>query len=105
MTNEEKEILEQAEAIKQKEASKKVLKKKKAFSKVVVTLSFIFGAVMLIFSMLLMWVTKDTSALGQLIIGACGFVGTVVAFYINMAKAEHIQCTSTSEIDDRYKEE
>ncbi len=95
MSEEEKrKLIELGKQLEAEQSTVKKTKHKKAFSKVMVTLSFVFGAAMLSFAMLLMWVTKDTSPLGELIIGACGFIGTVVAFYINMAKAEHIQCNT-----------
>lgn len=46
--------------------------------------------VVLLFSMVLMWVTKDTTALAYLIPGAFGAYGIAIGFYYDKSKKENI---------------
>ena len=46
--------------------------------------------VVLLFSMVLMWATKDTTALAYLIPGAFGAYGIAIGFYYDKSKKENI---------------
>ena len=62
-----------------------------AMSKLIGIAVFIFAATVIIYSMYEMHRTQDLSALPSLIGGILGIVASYIAFYINMAKAEHIE--------------
>ena len=64
-------------------------KKKFETSKVFVYLILGAVVVVVIFAFLLMAKTGDTSALGEIIIGAFGLASVATGFYFNKAKAEN----------------
>ena len=69
-------------------------KKKNRFlatSKLIGLLSGFILIGIVIFSMVMVAITKDLSPLSFLLTGAFGIVATYIGFYINMAKTEHIE--------------
>ncbi|WP_410496503.1 hypothetical protein QTL86_03555 [Cellulosilyticum sp. ST5] len=65
-------------------------KKKIEYSKRIVAIVLSFCIVVTIFSMALMWVTKDTSPLAYLIPSVFAETGIVISFYLDKAKKENI---------------
>ena len=66
------------------------MKKKFEFSKAIFIYIAIMFTIVIIFSMVLMWVTKDTTAVAYLIPAVGGLMATTVGFYSWKAKAENI---------------
>lgn len=64
-------------------------KKKIEFSKKIFYLVAIIAGIVLIYSMALMWYTKDTSGLAYLIPSVFAEMGCATAFYYNKAKLEN----------------
>ncbi len=64
-------------------------KSKMEFSKLHLIAVYIFVVAVTVFSCSLMWETKDTSALPQLLISAFGLLTAVGGFYSNKAKREN----------------
>lgn len=64
-------------------------KQTREFSKVLLVISFSMAFVVMVFSMVLMWKTGDTSPLAYLIPSAFVEVSTASAFYYNKAKREN----------------
>lgn len=64
-------------------------KEKMEFSKKIFYMITIFTIIIVIFSMILMWITKDTSPLSYLIPGIFGEFATATAFYYWKAKKEN----------------
>ena len=62
-----------------------------AMSKLIglVTLTFVF--VVMIYAMIVMYVSGVYDALPQLIISVCSVAGLYIAFYLTMAKVEHAE--------------
>ena len=79
------------------------MKKKFEFSKIIFVYIAIMFTIVIIFTMILMWVTKDTSAVAYLIPAVGGLMATTVGFYSWKAKAENVlkiqQSSSSSEVD------
>lgn len=79
------------------------MKKKFEFSKIIFVYIAIMFTIVIIFTMILMWVTKDTSAVAYLIPAVGGLMATTVGFYSWKAKAENVlkiqQNSSSSEVD------
>ena len=63
------------------------MKKKFEFSKIIFVYIAIMFTIVIIFTMILMWVTKDTSAVAYLIPAVGGLMATTVGFYSWKAKA------------------
>ncbi len=66
------------------------MKKKFEFSKVIFIYIAIMFSIVIIFTMVLMWVTKDTTAVAYLIPAVGGLMATTVGFYSWKTKAENI---------------
>lgn len=66
------------------------MKKKFEFSKAIFIYIAIMFTIVIIFSMVLMWATKDTTAVAYLIPAVGGLMATTVGFYSWKAKAENI---------------
>ena len=64
-------------------------KKKMEFSKILFILTTILVTSIVVYSMLLMWKTGDTSALAYLIPSAFAELATATGFYYNKAKKEN----------------
>lgn len=62
-----------------------------AMSKMLGVIVIIITIAILIYAMNEMHLTGDLSALPTVIIGAFGMITAYISFYINMAKAEHIE--------------
>ena len=79
------------------------MKKKFEFSKIIFVYIAIMFTIVIIFTMILMWVTKDTSAVAYLIPAVGGLMATTVGFYSWKAKAENVlkiqQSSSSSEVN------
>ena len=78
------------------------MKKKFEFSKIIFVYIAIMFTIVIIFTMVLMWVTQDTSAVAYLIPAVGGLMATTVGFYSWKAKAENvlkIQQNASSEIN------
>lgn len=75
-------------------------KRKKEYSKIIVAIVLSFCIVVTLFSMALMWVTKDTSALAYLIPAVFGETGAVIAFYLDKSKKENINKNHQREDDE-----
>lgn len=65
-------------------------KKKIEYSKRVVAIVLSFCIIVTIFSMVLMWVTKDTSPLAYLIPSVFAETGIIISFYLDKSKKENI---------------
>ena len=63
-------------------------------------LMIIMAMATIIYSMLLMWKTNDTSALAFLIPSVFGTVGTCLSFYLWKSKAENIEKIKRERIKD-----
>ncbi len=64
-------------------------KNKMEFSKLHLIAVYVFVLVITLFSCFMIWETKDTSALPQLLISAFGLLTAVGGFYSNKAKREN----------------
>lgn len=62
-----------------------------AMSKLIGFIVILIVIIVILFSMYEMDKTKDISALQYLICGTLAILGSYIGFYINMAKAEHIE--------------
>lgn len=65
-------------------------RKKREFSKVIITVAGIINIAVILFSCVMIAVTRDTSALCYLIPATAGEVATGTAFYYGKAKAENL---------------
>ena len=74
-----------------KRKRKKEKSKFVAMSKLIGYIVITFVAIVMIYSMYEMHRIQDLNSLPNLILGACGLLTAYVGFYINMAKAEHIE--------------
>ena len=59
------------------------------FSKILLFISFLIAFMVMVFSMILMWYTQDTSPLAYLIPSTFVEVATASSFYYNKAKREN----------------
>lgn len=79
------------------------MKKKLEFSKIIFVYIAVMFTIVIIFTMVLMWYTQDTSAVAYLIPAVGGLMATTVGFYSWKAKAENIlkikQSNSISDIE------
>lgn len=66
-------------------------------------LMVIMATATIVYSMLLMWKTNDTSALAYLIPSVFGAVGTCLSFYLWKSKAENIEKIKRERIKDGIK--
>lgn len=62
-----------------------------AMSKLIGLMAFLFLLIIIIYSLIEMHLSQNFESLGQLMISSFAFVTIYTAFYINMAKAEHIE--------------
>lgn len=67
----------------------KKIKEKIEFSKKIFYMITVFTTIVIIFSMLLMWKTQDTSALSYLITAVFGEFATATGFYYWKARSEN----------------
>lgn len=63
--------------------------KKKEFSKIILVVDFVVCSAVIVFSGIMIAVTKDMSPLAYLIPAVFGELATATAFYFNKAKAEN----------------
>lgn len=78
-------------AKKKRKIKKTTPKKFMAMSKLIGFIIIIISLIIIVFSMLEMHVTGNLDSLSTLIAGVFGLLAAYVGFYINMAKAEHIE--------------
>lgn len=64
-------------------------KPKFEFSKLIIIVAGAFNIGVIVFAMVLMWRTGDTTPLAYLIPSVSGEVGTAIAFYYNKSKIEN----------------
>lgn len=68
----------------------KLMKKKLEFSKIIFVYIAVMFTIVMVFTMVLMWYTKDTGAVAYLIPAVGGLMATTVGFYSWKAKAENL---------------
>ena len=85
---------------KEQRRKEKQNKKKKEYSKIVVAIVLLFCTVVTVFSMFLMWITKDTSALAYLIPSVFAETGAVISFYLKKSERENISKYGNREDDE-----
>lgn len=66
-----------------------VYKRKREFSKILITLILVVTLVIIIFAMVMIWRTNDTSALAYLIPAVFTETATATGFYYYKARAEN----------------
>ena len=76
---------------KRKQVSKENQIKFTAMSKLIGYIVIAFATIVILYAMYEMHRIQDLSSLPQLLIGVLGLLTAYVGFYINMAKAEHIE--------------
>lgn len=75
-------------------------KKSWGWSHSLTVIMIVIAVITIIYSMLLMWKTNDTSALAYLIPSVFGSVGTCLSFYLWKSKAENIEKIKRERIKD-----
>ena len=76
---------------KKKQLTKEQKSRFSAMSKMIGVIVVFFVSIVLLFSMYEMHRTQDLSSLSELIVGTFTVLTAYIGFYINMAKAEHIE--------------
>lgn len=76
---------------KKKEQKQKKTKKFTPMSKLIGFIVIVIALAIIVFTMYEMHRIQDISSIQYLIVGGLGLLATYVGFYINMAKAEHLE--------------
>lgn len=82
---------------KEQRRKEKQNKKKKEYSKIVVAIVLLFCTVVTVFSMIMIWLTRDLSPLSYLIPSVFAETGAVISFYLKKSENENISKYNKSE--------